>query len=434
MNFKISYAITAFNDSLNLEELLKTILSSKRKEDEIVVQVRKGGSNKKVSEILKKYKLKKNLFKFTNTTDFKNNLRKLCKGDYIFQLDADEIPADETVLNLHKIIESNIDIDVFVLPRINIISNATNEDFEKFNLSVHQHGFIDWPDYQYRIFKNSFNIKWDGTLGYSINGVKTGVQLPDTAEYAITKISTQQKAREQYSKNLTLCLCVANSEDCLDRFFNWAIPRFENILIVESESEDSTGKILKKYKKQYPDQIDLHFNKIKNIAHQKQHCLDLANTEWKLIVDADEILENYNWNDQIKKCELEKIDLGFLPRYNLQKDEKHYLKTAYPDLQPRLINSKTSFSTKPQHETHHVMVGYRNQANIQDCHIIHWGHIRSEDQNLWKSNMRKKFATNDACDGEGLLSHNNWFHERNKILKLDQKIEKLPNSILQYTS
>ena len=104
MNFKISYAITAFNDSLNLEELLKTILSSKRKEDEIVVQVRKGGSNKKVSEILKKYKLKKNLFKFTNTTDFKNNLRKLCKGDYIFQLDADEIPADETVLNLKPLI------------------------------------------------------------------------------------------------------------------------------------------------------------------------------------------------------------------------------------------------------------------------------------------------------------------------------------------
>lgn len=434
MNFKISYAITISEDETNLDSLLNSIVSEKREQDEIVVQVNSDIEYKNVDKVLAKYKLKKHSCKFKNLSDFKNNLKKRCKGDYIFQLDSDETPATETVCNLHKIIESNIDIDVFVVPRINIINQLDHKNLELFNLKLHEHGFIDWPDYQYRIFKNKFNIKWDGALGYALKGVDTGVQLPDTAEYAITKIYNTKKTRKQYSKNLTLCLCVANSEDCLDRFFNWAIPRFENILIVESESEDSTNAILKKYKKEYPDQIDLHFNKIKNIADQKQYCLNLAKTEWKLIVDADEILENYNWDDQIKKLELEKIDLGFLPRYNLQKDEKHYLKTAYPDLQPRLINSKTSFSNKPQHETHHVMVGHRNQTNIQDCHIIHWGHIRSEDQNLWKSNMRKKFATNDACDGEGLLSHNNWFHERNKILKLDQKIEKLPNSILQYTS
>ena len=78
------------------------------------------------------------------------------------------------------------------------------------------------------------------------------------------------------------------------------------------------------------------------------------------------------------------------------------------------------------------MVGHRNHSTVQDCHIIHWGHIRSEEQNLWKSNMRKVFASTDACDGEGLLSHKNWFHERNKILKLDENITNLPEQTLNY--
>lgn len=434
MNFTISYAVTACNEHEELDSLLKMLSSNKRNEDEIVIQLDKDNHTQGVLDVVKKYNLKKNLFKFTNSSSFKNNLRKLCKGDYIFHIEANEIPADETIENLDKIIESNINIDVFVVPTMTLLQNGSDKDFSNFKLSINQHGFINWPSYQHRISKNQFNIKWGGSLGKILTGAHTGVQLPETVEYATTKIIPKDKIRKEYSDNITLCLCVANSEDCLDRFFNWSLPRFENILIVESESEDSTSEILKNYKSKYPDQIELHFKKIKDIASQKQHCLNLAKTEWKLIIDADEIIENHNWNMEIEYCEEHGIDLCFLPRYNLQKDESHYLSTAYPDLQPRLVNSRTKFSTNPMHQTHHVMEGYRNQKNLQDCHIIHWGHIRSEEQNLWKSNMRKKFAKTDACDGDGLLKSKNWFHERNEVLGFNQNIEKLPQKIHQLIS
>lgn len=432
MNFIISYAITVSNEDKELNSLLKVLSSLKRNEDEIVVQVNEDNHNQDVLDVIKNHNLKIHLGKSLNSTKFKNNFKKLCKGDYIFQLDADESPAEETVLNLHRIIESNLDVDVFAVPRINVIAGSNDSDFERFNLNPNEYGFANWPDYQYRIFKNTFNIKWGETLGYYIKGAKTGVKFPDTSEYSITKMIKSEDLLTEYSKNITLCLCVANSEDCLDKFFGWALPRFKNIIVLQSESEDSTPEMLERYKSKYPNQIELHFKEIKNIADQKQHCIDLAKTEWKLIVDADEILENYNWHNKVKDFEIDKIDLGFLPRYNLQKDEKHYLKTSYPDLQPRLLNSKVKFSTDPNHETHHVMVGHRNHSTVQDCHIIHWGHIRSEEQNLWKSNMRKVFASTDACDGEGLLSHKNWFHERNKILKLDENITNLPEQTLNY--
>jgi hypothetical protein len=401
MNFKISYAITASMEHVELERLLRIILSLKRKDDEIVVQLDKEKHSKEIVSVLKKYKIKKNLFKFTDSSSFKNNLRKLCKGDYIFHMEANDTPADETIQNLDKIIESNIDIDVFVTPTMTLLQDASDKDFDKFRLSINQYGFINWPDYQYRISKNKFNIKWDGSLGKILSGAQTGVQLPETAEYAATRIIPKDKIRQEYSSNITLCLCVANSEDCLERFFDWSLPRFENILIVESESEDSTSEILQNYKSKHPDQIELHFKKIKDIASQKQHCLNLAQTEWKLIIDADEIVENYNWNAEIEYCEEHGIDLCFLPRYN---------------------------------QTHHVMEGYRNQKSLDDCHIIHWGHIRSEEQNLWKSNMRKKFAKTDACDGDGLLKSKNWFHERNEALGFNKNIKKLPKKIHQLIS
>jgi len=231
--------------------------------------------------------------------------------------------------------------------------------------------------------------------------------------------------------NVSLCLVVANSDDCLDRFFKWSLPRFEEIIIVSSDSEDDTESILDTYSKSYPKQIKLSHRKIINIADQKQHCLDLSGKEWRLIVDADEIFEEINFDILIQKLEEEEIDLAYFPRYNLQVDEQHFQPDGYPDFQPRLMKSNVSFSLNPIHETHHAMIGHKKPAAL-NSHIIHWGHIRSEEQNLWKSKMRAKYADTDLCDGEGLKQTENWFYQRNKILGLDDKAIDLPDSVINY--
>ena len=127
----------------------------------------------------------------------KNNLKSLCGGDYIFQIDADEVPSLETVKNLHKIIESNLDIELFLVPRINTVEDIDYEHVEKWNWNLNSQGWINWPDYQYRIFKNNFNIKWINPVHESIIGANTGTQLPATPEYALTHEKTLKKQIKQ---------------------------------------------------------------------------------------------------------------------------------------------------------------------------------------------------------------------------------------------
>jgi len=204
MNFKISYAVTACNEDKELSELLSFLKKYKRKQDEIVIQVDSDNYTQKVLDVIELFKLKASMFKLNGDfASYKNNLKKICKGDYIFQIDADEIPADETVVNLHKIIESNIDVDLFLVPRINIVKGITEDHMKQWNWGANDQGWINWPDYQYRIFKNKFNIKWQNKVHENITGASTGVKLPATAEYAmthITEISRQEKQNDFYSE------------------------------------------------------------------------------------------------------------------------------------------------------------------------------------------------------------------------------------------
>ena len=162
MNFKISFAVTACNEHEELDKLLTFLSEHKRKQDEIVVQVDKENHTKKVTKVIEKFNLTKNEFNLNNDfASFKNNLKSLCGGDYIFQIDADEVPSLETVKNLHKIIESNLDIELFLVPRINTVEDIDYEHVEKWNWNLNSQGWINWPDYQYRIFKKQFQHQVD---------------------------------------------------------------------------------------------------------------------------------------------------------------------------------------------------------------------------------------------------------------------------------
>jgi len=205
MNFKISYAITACDEQQELNTLINFLLKHKREEDEIVVQVDKSNHTQEVSDVIETHKLKKNEFELNNDfASFKNNLKKICKGDYIFQIDADELPAEETVENLDKIIESNLDVDLFLVPRINIVQGLTENHIKKWNWQTNDQGWVNWPDYQYRIFKNNFNIKWEGKVHEHIVGAKTGSMLPKTIEYALVHIKDIKRQEKQNQKYETI--------------------------------------------------------------------------------------------------------------------------------------------------------------------------------------------------------------------------------------
>jgi len=203
---KISYAITVCNEFVEIQNLITFLLENKRTEDEIIVLY----DFKKGDEGIEEYLRAKSVNgEFTwapgqfknHFADWKNYLTALCNGDYIFQIDADEIPDKQLIISLPKIIEGNPDNEVYLVPRVNTVEGLTEEHIKKWNWKVNDKGWINWPDYQWRIWKNKKNIKWVNKVHEKLEGFKTYATLPpmkDLALYHPKDIKRQEKQNAYY--------------------------------------------------------------------------------------------------------------------------------------------------------------------------------------------------------------------------------------------
>ena len=97
---------------------------------------------------------------------FKNNLKKHCVKDWIFFIDADEEVTQDQIHLIREIIEMNPKIECFLVPRINTVSGLTQEHIRQWRWKVNEEGWINWPDYQFRIMKNKPQIHWDFSARY----------------------------------------------------------------------------------------------------------------------------------------------------------------------------------------------------------------------------------------------------------------------------
>ena len=177
----ISYAITACNEHRELSFLLELLTNNIRQEDEIVIQL-DSNATEEVRQIAKDY-LEFSLNK--DFASFKNNLSKHCTKDYIFQIDADEYPHIHLITNLGDILEYNKTIDVFLVPRINTVSGLTEQHIQKWGWRVDDKGWVNFPDYQWRIWKNNGKIKWINKVHERLDGFSEYSLLPQSEEYCL---------------------------------------------------------------------------------------------------------------------------------------------------------------------------------------------------------------------------------------------------------
>jgi glycosyltransferase involved in cell wall biosynthesis len=202
---RISYAITVCNELEEVKRLVNFLLSNKRKEDEIVILFDKqNGSQevrKYVSELPQEIAVHRENFN-GHFADWKNLLTSYCEGDYIFQIDADEYPDEVLVLTLPEIFELTGDVDIVLVPRINTVEGITDSHVEKWRWSVNDKGWINYPDYQWRIYKNSPSIKWVNKVHEVLTGYKSYATLPERQEYSLyhpKTIDRQEKQNNYYS-------------------------------------------------------------------------------------------------------------------------------------------------------------------------------------------------------------------------------------------
>jgi glycosyltransferase involved in cell wall biosynthesis len=194
----ISYAITACNEDQELARLLKILRNNIRQEDEIVIQLDSNATSK-VKTIARNY------IEFPLNKDFasfKNNLKSNCKGDWIFQIDADEIIQEEFIQYLPEILQQNENIDVLLLPRINIVEGITQEHINKWKWQVNEEGWINFPDYQMRILKNIPSINWINKVHEVLTGFTEYSFFPPENLYCLyhpKTIDRQEKQNNLYN-------------------------------------------------------------------------------------------------------------------------------------------------------------------------------------------------------------------------------------------
>ena len=200
---KISYGITVHNEADELNRLLEILIHKTDKEDEIVICVdgeddgvrfvldswwQQYGHNK----LIKVYQRKLN-------GDFaaqKNSVIENSSGDYIFHIDADEYPHETLLQQLKQILEMN-DVDLVWIPRVNTIEGMTQEHIQKWNWRVTQKGWVNYPDYQARVFRKNDTIRWRRPLHEVITGCKTYAHLPPQEELSLYHPKTIEKQEHQ---------------------------------------------------------------------------------------------------------------------------------------------------------------------------------------------------------------------------------------------
>ena len=195
---KISYAIPVCNEHVELEELLSFLLNHIDENDEIVVQCDQGNTTDKVYQVLQHPRFKVIEFPLNgHFSNFKNNLKEHCTGDWIFQIDADELPHESLIVNLKSLLEVNPTTELFLVPRVNTVKGITQEHINKWRWNVNEKGWVNWPDYQTRIIQNTPKISWTSKVHEVITGFSTQGALPAEEEWSLYHHKHIDKQEEQ---------------------------------------------------------------------------------------------------------------------------------------------------------------------------------------------------------------------------------------------
>ncbi len=206
---KISYAIPVCNEREEIERLLSFLIANKRDEDEIVIFYDSVNGTTEVREYLKSivsgltynpikdYPVRWYGYDFDG--DFgkmKNELTEMCTGDYICQIDADEMVDEYFIRLLPQVLEHN-SVDVIMVPRINTVEGLTPEHVSKWRWRLDENNWVNFPDYQWRIYRNIESIRWKNRVHEVLDGYKTLSHLPRNPEWCLKHHKTIDRQERQ---------------------------------------------------------------------------------------------------------------------------------------------------------------------------------------------------------------------------------------------
>ena len=198
---KISYAITVCNEFVEIQRLVNFLIKNKRHQDEIVILYDESNGDIEIENYLRSHSVNGEFNwhkgKFNNHfANWKNKLTSLCSGDYIYQIDADEMISTYVLDFLPEILLYN-DVDALQVPRINTVEGLTQHHIDKWGWRVNEKGWVNFPDSQWRIYKNNGKIKWVNKVHEVLKGYKTISHLPTEEPWCLQHPKTIEKQEKQ---------------------------------------------------------------------------------------------------------------------------------------------------------------------------------------------------------------------------------------------
>jgi glycosyltransferase involved in cell wall biosynthesis len=207
---KITYTIGTHNEGEVIASLLNLLIPIAYNENDEVLIIDDYSTDEKTKEIINGYAQSNktvSLMHHELNKDFathKNFMTDKASGDFIFNIDADEFPSDYLLNNVKQIISTNSEVDLFIVPRINIVEDITEEDIKRYSWQINDKSWINWPDFQSRIYKRCSNIRWKNCVHETITGYKQFAYLPQEEQFALYHLKTIKNQRQQNEFYLTI--------------------------------------------------------------------------------------------------------------------------------------------------------------------------------------------------------------------------------------
>lgn len=168
---------------------------------------------------------------------------------------------------------------------------------------------------------------------------------------------------------ISLCMIVKNEEQGLAQCLNSVKDIVDEIIVVDTGSNDTTKEIALKYTNKVYDFIwDNDFAKARNFSISK------ANNDWILVVDADEIVTNFNVETILSLINSGDKLVGRIKRINIFEDstgEKKYIERIN-----RLFNKNHYNYTGTIHEQVTSLNNTSYKTVPIDIDIEHIGYIK----------------------------------------------------------
>ena len=202
MDTSISYTVTVYNELEELKTLLPLLQTAKTNNDEIIVvhtfkteEEKNTDIDKAITDVCRNVDVYKR-YNFDNKfAEMKNFVNSIATKEYIINFDADEFASPETI-NYWKLAITP-QYDLYHIPRVNTVSGYTIEDINDYKWQINQNGWINWPDYQPRLYKNHCDIKWTGNVHEQLVNFKQQIALPADPRYAIIHHKDIERQRRQ---------------------------------------------------------------------------------------------------------------------------------------------------------------------------------------------------------------------------------------------